>query len=85
MANCNFETCNKRGAVKLPPKIYYTIIYHLINITKMTFLNQIKYMALGALVILAVAYTSNSFDIENWAFIMMTLVAVCAEIQSKKK
>jgi hypothetical protein len=51
----------------------------------MTFLNQIKYMALGALVILAVAYTSNSFDIENRAFIMMTLVAVCAEIQSKKK
>ena len=73
----------KRGAVKLPKKS--TTLFILYNITKMTFLNQIKYMALGALVILAVAYTSNSFDIENWAFIMMTLVAVCAEIQSKKK
>ena len=51
----------------------------------MTFLNQIKYMALGAIVILAIAYTSNSFDIESWAFIMMTIMFVCAEIQSKQK
>lgn len=51
----------------------------------MTFLNQIKYMALGALVIMAVAYFSSSFDIEVRAFITMTIMFVCAEIQSKQK
>lgn len=49
----------------------------------MKFLEQIKYMALGALVILAIAYTSSSFDIESWAFLMALVMFICAEIQYK--
>lgn len=60
-------------------------LFYIFTILQMSILNQLKFLALWALTILAIAYFSSSFDIQTRAFICMAIMFICAEIQSKQK
>lgn len=54
------------------------------NITKMKFLEQLKYVALGAVAVCFIANVSPSFDTNSVITLGLLIMFVCSEIQYKQ-